>query len=116
MLDIEDLPEEIAALAKRCEAIRQNNAHNVTQMERIGVVFDLAITRVEHLMGSLVDLGIITDEQYWALNLEWEESLQRQLKNADSKIREQLANRQNAARQEAAKLVTPEKKLYVPGT
>jgi hypothetical protein len=116
MKEIEDLEPDVQAIAKRCEAIRKSNSLMVTQMERIGVAFDIGLAKLEHFMGCLIDMKIMTDEQYWAICIEWEESFQRQLHKADRKIREQIANQQNQRQQELTGLVTPEeKKIIIPG-
>lgn len=116
MRDIEDLPEDIALIAKRTHGTRRANAELISEMEKHGFEFEIAAAKLEHFMGSLVDAGVITEEFYWATALDWEESLQKQLRDAEAKIRRRIAQQRYEEQRAVSEILTPKpSKLIVPG-
>lgn len=103
---LEDLPEDVQQVAMEAQRLRQANANNIGFIEKNGGGIEIASARTEHLVASLVHMGVITVDQMWQINRDWERSLFVQVKESRRSLEAMI----EARRQEAAK-----PKLYIPG-
>ena len=101
---IEDLPEETRRIALKALQFREENVSRMQLIEQLGGAVEIANARLEHLLYSLIELGVITEQAMWQINLEWEKKLRPQLI-------ESLSALQRVRRQEAAR-----PRLIVPGS
>lgn len=108
--ELEDLPEEVQPIARFALQMREKNAQTIGQIEAMGGGVDIATARLEHVLFSLVELGVIDNMQLWQMQADWEKALRMNLK----RIKEQLAGMRQAA-EEAARAARFEKKLIIPG-
>lgn len=79
--------EEVQEIARKFSRMRENNQRIQTKLVQQGVTLDIAGARVEFIMAQLIALGLITQEQYWQIQLDWQLNLRHQL----SEVREQVA-------------------------
>lgn len=119
MKPIEDLDPDVQELVTKTNDLREANGKLLGGLERFGMQFDYAHARSEYFFQGLVDAGILSDEQFWAITLSWEEHFNKQLKDAAARVRERLIAEDEAARRAAnkgAKLITPRApgKLIIP--
>jgi hypothetical protein len=116
MLDLENMDEELKIVAKRASGVARANAELMTELEKRGLGFDISSAKLEFFLGELVNIGVITMEQYWNTVLLWETSLQEQLREAERRMRHAIAAMQEQAKNDLSALIKPEdKKLIVPG-
>lgn len=107
---IENLDPITQAVANKAQGFREQNAILAGKIETLGGAVDVGPARLEHLMGQLVGLGILTEHAMWEINLDWERNLRPQLKNIHDKLAALAAEQAAAVRAEAAR-----PKLIVPG-
>ncbi len=122
--DPESLPEEVRPIAKKTIAVRTRNASIIEQLESIGISFEVGGAKIDYFMHGLVDAGVLTEGQHWAIQLNWEEELQDQLERAVRSVKEQQARykqeQANAAKQAPSSPLVlppgadPNRKLFVP--
>ena len=115
---IEDLPEDVQPIARAALELRTRNERVKAYLEKQGVDMETVNARLEHFGMMLVNAGIITSGQLWAINLDWEEMLNKQLMQARDKVETAIIRmQQERARGASPRLVTPPKpgKLIVPG-
>jgi hypothetical protein len=120
MRDIADLPEDIAAIATQANRAAIGNANKIERLvKKYGISFQLDRARLFHFIKAMVEAGVITEEFYWTEALNWEEDLERQLKEAEKNIQAQVAAAMEEQRKQVAaelgKLAVPERKLILPG-
>ena len=113
MSQIKNLPEELKPIAGECIGLRQANSVLMSRLESVGVNIEVANAHLEFIMEALVLEGVLTLEQKWRMDLEWEKNLNGQLKKAEEKV----INMMEAQRRKAAQTlaVPAEKRLIVPG-
>ena len=106
-VNLEELSEEAQKLAVKALRLKQTNAELASDIERFGGGVEVSMAALEHFQQSLVNLGVITPEQLWALKLDWELNLKEQLVA--------IRNRLQAERQQA-QISTPQRpRLIIPG-
>ena len=108
--DFDELEPETREIAVFASQMRERNAATIAEIEAMGGGVDVATARLEHILFSLVELGIITDKQLWQMQADWEKALKAQLRQAKEHL---IGLRQAAAEQERADRFA--KKLIVPG-
>jgi hypothetical protein len=86
MLDGEQLKEWNAI-----KAIRERNASRIAEIESLNVALDLSVARMEHLMSGLLAIGVLTMDQWLALQKDWELTLRKQTKDILQQRRAQYA-------------------------
>jgi len=91
---VESLPDKLKKLREKALTMRASNARDVTFMEekyKVGVEF--TVSRFDFFLKWLMKAGVITDEQFWQMNADWEvefqEQLQQGLASIESNIRKQ---------------------------
>lgn len=102
---IGDLPVDVQPIAIEVERIRTSNAKIVEEIEAQGAEIDLVTARLEHVMNSLVELGVITEKQMWEMQLDWEKALAAQIKPIRERFRAAVREAQIEARK--PKLIVP---------
>lgn len=104
MKPLEDLDPEVRGIAKRSQKLREQNSGRIKRLESMGVPIEVVNARLEHFMDKLCDAGILTDDQVWAINLEWEESLADQIGLIEARLVEAAKKQREAVRQN---IITP---------
>lgn len=121
MKEFDELDPEERDIALKAQELREVNSKMAGALEQVGVTFEVGPARLEHFMAKMVDAGLLTDGQMWAIHLDWEEGLNTQLKKAHATVRDRIlaeeAMQQRKASTKPTRLVTPRKpgKLIVPG-
>lgn len=110
MLD-SDQRKELAAI----RAIRERNASRVAEIESLNVVLDLSVARMEHLMSGLLAMGVLSIDQWLALQKDWELTLRNQTKAILQQCRAQYAEELKRQRKmQAERTGRTESGLIVP--
>ena len=91
---LEDLDPETRVVATKAAGLRVSNANMVREIESLGGGVDVLSARVEHFLVTLANLGVITDDQLWNINLDWEQTLRPQLQDLLGQVRAAKANEQ----------------------
>jgi hypothetical protein len=107
---IENLDPATQVIAVRAQGLREQNALLAGKIESMGGGVDVNTARIEHLIGHLVHLGILSEHAMWEIALDWEESLRPQLKSILDAAGKRIAELNAAAAREAAK-----PRLFIPG-
>lgn len=94
---IEELPTETRKIAIKALQFREANMTLRGHIEELGGNPETVNARLEHLLASLVHLGVITEQAMWEINLDWEKKLKPQLQTSLETHRE--IARQTIARQ-----------------
>lgn len=102
----EEMPDDIREIALEATDLRQKNKQIAGALEQLGAAIETGGARLEHLLLSLVELGIIDMKKMWEINLDWEETLNKQLREAHTRVAQQRIAEQRAA---------GKKKLILPG-
>lgn len=102
---IDQLDPDVAKIANKAMGLRDSNARMVAEVESMGAALDTTVAQLEHFMGMMVHLGVITDEQYWTMRLSWEENMRPQVQQHLKIMRARQAEMQ--ARAIAPKLIVP---------
>lgn len=105
MRPIEDLPDDVQAIARKSQKLRDENSARISRLESMGVGVEVNNARIEHFMDKLVDAGVLTDEQLWAMCLDWEDNLSTQIANMENAIRERAL--ENAKAMRKSRLAAP---------
>ena len=88
---IESLPEELKKIREKAVTMRATNARDVNFMERkYKVNVEYTGSRFDFFLKWLMKAGVITDEQYWQMNVDWEEEFQEQLQQGKASIESNL--------------------------
>ncbi len=61
-------------------------------------ITDVGYAKLEYMLGSLVDQGILTDEQFWEMQLRWEDHFNDELMKAEVNVRENLKKAEQRSR------------------
>lgn len=105
-VDLSDLPEEVRAKALKSQRLHEVNSQLVTEIQTLGGGVDLVAAMIEHFMASMVEFGVLTQEQFWDSRLSWEMQLKPQLIEVRDRVRQMHAQRQ---------ITRPTQGLIVPG-
>lgn len=92
--------KEKEKLSRKVHQLRTTNSGLMGEIEQYGGQMDVAIARLEHLIGELVDLGILTTEQMLIEAEKWERSLRTQLIPVRDRLREAHEQRLEELRKE----------------
>jgi hypothetical protein len=111
MKRLDDLDPEVRSIAKRAQKLRESNSGRIGRLESMGVGIEVVNARLEHFMNKLIDAGVLTDDQVWAINLEWEESLAEQILGMEKKVEAVAKKQREMVRQQIA---TPQKGIILP--
>lgn len=91
---IESLSEELQKTREKTITLRAANSRDIAFMEQkyhIGI--DYIVSRFDYFLKWMTKAGIITDEQFWQMNLDWELEFQQQIqqgmKSLETQIRQQ---------------------------
>jgi hypothetical protein len=99
-------------LEEETTALRVGNAALTGRIEQLGMDLDVSTPRIEHLMQSLVDIGVITELQMWEMQRNWERHLRGELVRIHDKIVEKMRSQVAATRlgvdPQQPKLIVPE--------
>lgn len=79
MTPIDELPTETRKIAVKALQFRDANNILKDQIDRLGGRYDFADARLNHLIGSLVRLGVVTEQAMWEIVLDWEKYQKPQL-------------------------------------
>ena len=110
MLDSEQLKEWNAI-----KAIRERNASRIAEIENLNVALDLSVARMEHLMSGLLAMGVLTMDQWLALQKDWELTLRKQSQDILQQRKAQYAEELRRQRkQKAQQTGRTESGLIVP--
>ncbi len=110
MLDGDQLKEWTAI-----QAIRERNSNRVAEIESLGVVLDLSVARMEHLMSGLLAMGVLSMDQFLALQKDWELTLRKQSQDILQQRKAQYAEElQRQRKQKAQQTGRTEFGLIVP--
>lgn len=101
-----EMSEEERAIATEASDLRIKNLRIAGALEQLGADVETGSARLEHLLLSLVELGVITPLQMWNINLDWEKNLNQQLRESHTRVVQQRQAEARAAGQ---------KKLAIPG-
>ena len=107
--------KEILKLSKQVTSLRHVNTAMVNEYESMGGSLDLTMARMEHLMGHLVSIGVITELQHMQEALAWEEHLKPQVKAARDSKRAEVQAAQKAVEQGKAAQEARQKLILPPG-
>ncbi len=94
---------------KKAMALRELNSDLIQEIEAMGGQVDITIARIEHFINSLVESGVITNEQRWEEQKAWELRLKHQLVPIRNQMKEALLAAQQKQRQEKL-----QKKIWTP--
>lgn len=112
--DIQDMPPEMAKVAMATQAMRGRNAEIANQIEHLGGGFDLSTAVLEHFKTCLVEAGVITEQQMWEMNLDWEKTLRPQLRNILNRMKDIHRQGQAAQKNQIARPINGGK-IWTPG-
>jgi hypothetical protein len=104
-IDYDSLSEDEQKVYNEVAIIRERNSGMVAEIEQLGGNVDIATARMEHLLMSLVELGVITTGQLVHIQKDWELSLKPQLRGMRDRMRAIRAEAQKEAR--TNKLILP---------
>lgn len=85
---LDSLPEETRRKAVYAQQMREKNSNTATAIEQMGAGVEISSARIDHLIQSLVDLGIVTEEQRWEEEAEWQKHLNVQLRDYHQRVTE----------------------------
>lgn len=103
MKAIGELPEDVQPIAIKAQKLREQNSARIGRLESMGFGVEVNNARLEHFMDKLVDAGVLSDEQLWAICLDWEEGLETQIIGMENSIRERaMENAKQLRRQKLA--------------
>lgn len=118
--DVSEYPEELRPKARKVLEKRWDNVQRVGRLEQVGVGLDVGTARVEFLMQSLAEFGIITQEQLLEMAWSWEENMALQL----AQLEDQVQMRMQRAQEEQERMIReakltqgqgPQEGLLLPG-
>lgn len=99
-MDFESLTEDQQNMVRATAHLNRDNQQRLAHIRQMGAEVEFSSARVDHLISSLRSLGVITDEQFIAINHDWERGLAKQTKELVAMIEAQIAEMQRQARQE----------------
>ena len=83
---LDKLDDEGVRIARNCINMRLQNSKIVDDIEKFGGEVDVQVARLEHLLTSLVEYGILDAKAMWQIQLDWEKTLRVQLKPVREKL------------------------------
>lgn len=105
-LNEDDFHDDLQVQFCKIRSTRQRNSELAAEIESMGRPVDVALARTEHFIDNLVREGILPQETYIRINLDWEEHLNSKLKEIKEAVEARLREMQRQQRlqmKEAAK-------------
>lgn len=96
MQDIADviagLTGELRDVADKTNELHADSAVVIAQLESVGISMDVTEPEIIYFQRSLVELGILTEEQFWKIRFDWEDHLNKELHEAKLKVEKRVQN------------------------
>lgn len=82
----DDLDNILEDLQKKAYNLRRDNSRIMGRLERRGISPEITLARIEHLLKWMVKIDLLSEQDLWKMNLDWELDLNNQLCKIEARI------------------------------